>query len=623
MRKFILKLQYQKGTREFNCVYIDDEVQAEKYIYDILNGPKTLSYDIETSKLGNHRLSGLSPYLSSIALFQFCDGKNVYIFDGKIVSINLLSPIFIQKTLVAHFALFDLSHTRHKGCNIPDMHCTMIMYNLIKCAKFAANTDIDSEGDGQVQEWMGKLERYGASLKAMAAHILGIEVSKSQQESEWGVRPLTNEQLHYAAVDVAVTYDCAKVLLAALPKYNLAAAYTLDKKTMQPVVTMMLNGLEVDTTLHKEHIQEWTKRRDDTFSAISYMFEGVNLNSPSQLSSWITNNVEQKLLSTWPRSEKTGLFKADAKTLSKYSKLSWVSLLLTYKKYSKLLSTYGDTIIDSINPVTGRLHGSYTLGYTGTGRLSSRSPNLQNIPRDTTMRSIFIAKDKYVYVGADYSQIEIRVAGILSRDKAILAAYKEGVDLHRLIVAKVTGKPIDSITKEDRQMGKAINFGLLFGMGWGGLIEYSHWNYGVTLTEEESKKAVSEFRSLYKDYVIWQSICRDRAKTTGETTTIIGKTRKLSDTNIYTCSVNHPVQGSAAEIVKQALCNLEEHKANVVNCVHDEIILEVPSEDKDNSAALLRSCMIKAVTDIFPNCPNEMLNGIVELKTGKNWSECH
>jgi len=624
MNVFNLSLQYPKGRRGSKVIFIDNTPDAKKAVKEILDGPPTLSYDIETGKLRDHPQAGLSPYLSSISLFQFCNGETIYIFDAYGIDSTILFDIFETKNIIAHYALFDLMHTLHNtGKNIESMHCTMIMYNLLKCARFANNSAIDGEGDGQVANWMGKQERYGGSLRAVAAHILGIDISKTQQTSDWSQRPLSKEQLCYAATDVLVTYDCAKVLLKALSKYKLSSIYNLNRKAMHPLVRMMLNGLKVDTDAHIKHIEEWEKEKQNKLQQIEVLFDGVNLNSPTQISKWIEANVDKKLKTNWPVSEKTGLFKADTKTLHRYQALPWVDTLLSYKKYSKLLSTYGQSLLDAINPVTNRLHGSFTLGYTGTGRLSSRNPNLQNIPRGTTMRSIFIPSPRNIYVGADYSQIEIRVAGILSGDKAILQAYKDGIDLHKLIVAKVTGKDLKEITKQERQMGKAINFGLLFGMGWRGLIEYSKWNYGVSMTEQDSRKAVSEFRNLYKGYTSWQKKCRQQADISGTTTTMVGKVRKLSVTNQYTCSVNHPVQGSAAEIVIQALCNLYDAGAYIVNCVHDEIILEVLEYNVEEHSSTLEKCMIKAVTDIFPKCPKDMLKGIVELKTGKNWDECH
>ncbi len=623
-----LKFAITIGDKKLNCIYVCTTDLAERCIQALLTrSTPVLGFDIETGKKANYvydPVAGLCPYRSFPSLVQFYDGiDRCYMFDTFYLPLAMLAPIFAAKRVIAHNAIFDLQHMKHNGLDVPNMDCSMIMYNLVKCAEFASFEEEDeAEGEGEVTDWLGKGERYGASLRVCVAKLLGIRVDKELQTSNWTERPLSKEQLAYAAQDSWFTFDCGRVLSRKIKELGLAAVYRLNREALEPVTDMILNGISIDVEKHVKCCKEWEKERDRRqLQVLKHFGSLTNVRSTHHISKWLEANLPIAIQHKWPRSEKTGKLRSDAKSLSSFSELSFVKPLLEYKKLDRLLSSFGPTLLAKINPITKRLHGSYTLGYTATGRLSSRSPNVQQLPRGEEIRSIFIAGTDKVLVGGDYSQIELRVAAELSQDKAMLAVYKKGLDLHSYMASQIAGKPLDKVTKEERQLGKALNFGLAFGLGAKGLVDYAAWNYNVKLTEEQAYQHVRTFFDTYSGYAAWQKVQRDIAAKTNLTTTVTGKVRKLLPDRAYTRSVNTPVQGTASEIVITALNMLHKKLDNkmirLLVSVHDELILETHKSKVKEAKELLGTTMTEAYLKLFPR---GVINKLVDVKSGQTWA---
>ncbi len=627
--------------KEFTVVYIKTVALAERAKVRLLeSAASVLGFDIETGKQKaflNDPVAGLCPYRSFPSLIQFYDATSniCYLFDSVFLPAEFIAGLFtelkVTKRLIAHNSIFDLQHIKHNYGVSPVIDCSMIMYNMVRCAEFATVEEEEDtleeewegeEGDGTVLDWLTKYERHGASLRTVTAKLLGIRVEKELQVSNWTARPLSTRQLVYAANDARFTYDIGKILSNKLVDYGMQDIYALNRKALHPITDMILNGCEINTEKHVKDIKLWAARKDTLHVQVLKVFgNSTNIRSCNQISNWLEKHLPVKEQHLWPRSEKTGKMRSNAQTLNKFGYLPFIKPLLEYKKLDKLLSTYGQPLLDKICPVTKRLHGSFTLGYTATGRLSSRSPNLQNLPRDTDIRGIFKAAEGCVLVGADYSQIELRVAALLSQDRNMLKAYKEGIDLHSYLASKISGTRIESVTKEQRQLSKAINFGLLFGLGAKGLVEYAQWNYGVTLTLDEAYNHVRTFFDTFSGYSVWQQKTRDKANNSLQIATVMGKLRKLTAKRVFTCSVNHPVQGTAAEIVINALCRLRRHNntasIKTINCVHDELLLECPKEYEREARKLLSDSMKQAMVKVFPGAS---LNKLVDVKSGPTWA---
>lgn len=485
------KWAFRLEGKKLNCIYTPLQATAEKCIRRLLErSTPAVGFDIETAKHPRFKSdpqAGLCPYRSAISLLQFYDGiDTIYIFDALQLPLEMFREVFYTKRLVAHNAIFDVQHLRHAGFPDVTADCTMILYNLVRGAEFATMEEeeqsIDEnwqgeEGDGNALDWLAKYERYGASLRAVVAKLLGIRIEKELQVSNWANRPLSREQLSYAAKDSYLTYEVGKILSRKIIEYKMQKVYKLNREAIHPVCDMILNGWKIDTKAHQKDCIQWQKDKDRLHVQVIKLFgNATNIQSTVQISKWLEKHLPRDAQHGWPRSEKTGRLRSDAKTLSSYAHLSFVQPLLEYKKLEKMLSTYGLSLLEKVNPVTKRLHGSYTLGYTATGRLSSRNPNMQNLPRGYDIRKIFIPEEGNVIVSADYGQIEMRVAAILSRDKTMLSAYKNGVDLHEYIVSRITGKPLSRVTKSERQMGKACFSGdteILTKSGWVRLDSYN------------------------------------------------------------------------------------------------------------------------------------------------------
>ncbi len=222
----------------------------------------------------------------------------------------------------------------------------------------------------------------------------------------------------------------------------------------------------------------------------------------------------------------------------------------------KGLSTYGKGYAAHISPVTGRIHASFLLG-TAAGRLSCQSPNIQNPPRDAAFRALFAPAPGRCLVVADYGQIELRVAALVSGDSAMRAAYEQGQDLHRKTAAAVLGIEPGAVTKGQRQMAKAVNFGLLFGQGAKGLQAYAKASYGAELSQREAEKARAAFFTAYPGLRRWQEQQQEQARFAKQVHTPGGRCRGLDgDRQLATASLNTPIQGGAAECLLAALAAL-------------------------------------------------------------------
>jgi DNA polymerase-1 len=285
----------------------------------------------------------------------------------------------------------------------------------------------------------------------------------------------------------------------------------------------------------------------------------------------------------------------------------------------KGLGTYGTGYAKHISPVTGRIHSNFTLGGTATGRLSCSSPNIQNPPRDPAFRALFAPTPGRCLVVADYGQIELRVAALVSGDPAMLAVYEQGEDLHRKTAAAFLGKEPGAVSKAERQIAKGINFGMLFGSGSKGLQAFCKSSYGVELSLTQADKARAAFFQAYPGLSAWQGQTRKAAELAKQVRTPGGRVRGL-DKNIGTECLNTPVQGGAAECLLAALAALDVDSlgGRLVNIVHDELVVECAPEQAGAVSAAVEAAMVAGFLAIFPSGSTRDL---VEAHSGPNWAK--
>ena len=271
----------------------------------------------------------------------------------------------------------------------------------------------------------------------------------------------------------------------------------------------------------------------------------------------------------------------------------------------------------------GRIHGQFDPMGTATGRFSSKTPNLQNIGRGE-LRSCFVAPEVRALVIADYSQIELRAAAAIAGESKMVESYQRGDDLHRITAASVLGKPLEDVTKEDRQLAKAVNFGLLYGQNAKGLVRYAKTSYGVTITEDEARLIRQKFFATYGRLRQWHGESHRLAEQgVAEVRTAFGRRRLIEPTATewerFTALVNTPVQGGCADGLKQALIDLSAklpEEARIISTVHDEIIVECDQAAAEVVRELLQSTMREAMAAIFPQVPIEVEAGVCS-----NWGD--
>lgn len=470
-----------------------------------------------------------------------------------------LEPLFSEgPRLVFHHAMFDLEFLAHLGLEPSSGHLydTAIAEQLIRhSGRMPALTDL--------------VERY-----------LGFPLDKSLQKSDWS-QDLTPEQLRYAALDARSTLLVYLKQSPILHELGLERVAGIEFRSAPAVVWMRRAGVPFDP---ERWVSVAKTEEAQAAEALRELDPSVNWASPKQV------------LETLRR---IGLDLPDTsfESLSRYREQPVVAALLRYREHSKRLGTYGATWLQHLHPETGRIHPGWRLIGADTGRMACSSPNLMQVPREPLYRACFRAPEGRVLVKADYSQIELRLAALIAEEQAMLEAFAEGQDLHTKTALAVTGKPLGAISKQDRQLAKALNFGLLYGMGAESLRSYALANYGVTLTPNEAAELRERFFRAYPGLRRWH-----RSQPEGETE-VRTLTGRLRVTDRYTEKLNTPVQGSGADILKLALALLYERRHRLpgvhpVLAVHDELVLEAPAHLASLAQVHLEQAMLEAAQSV-------------------------
>ena len=549
--------------------------------------------DIETTPRPEWRTdtkAGLDPHKAIIRTVQiYPGGGECFVFDVGTRGLSVLAPLW-ERPMVAHNAVFELKFLLQVGANLTRVDCTKLQANALH----------------------GTLP----SLKDLSAAVLGWKMDKALQLSDFGGE-LSQAQLDYAALDAVAAFKLAQVQGPALGER--ARCYRLMADAQKAIARLELSGCPFDVEAHGRLMARWQTTAEAARGELDSLIAGVNPDSPQQLSKWLAANLPADLVETWPKTA-GGSLQTDADTLAGLT-LPALEPLARYKTARKLLSTYGTGYKNHINPVTGRLHPSFLLGGTATGRLACRTPNIQNPPRGADFRALFAPAPGRVFVVADYSQVELRVAAIVSGDAAMLAAYDAGEDLHRKTAGAVLKKAPGEVTKTERQMAKAVGFGLLFGQGAKGLQRYAKASYGVEMSQAEAEKARREFFKAYPGLSLWQTETRKAAERAGQVRTPGGRVRKLDGKGVATECLNTPIQGGAAEAMLAALAVLEPQLAGLgaalVNVVHDELVVECDPDNAGAVAHAVEAAMVAGFAVIFPRGSTRDL---VEAHTGANWA---
>jgi DNA polymerase-1 len=576
--------------------YLVEPGAAEQALSELATLPDTGPWglDIETMPLPAFRQdskAGLDPWRSSIRLVQvYPGGSTCYVFDVATLGLSALQELLQARAFVAHNAVFELKFLLHAGAAPARLGCTLLQDNAL--------------GNGR------------RSLAALVKERLDWAMDKTLQVSDWTAANLTGAQVEYAALDAVAAYQLARVQAPQLQQRDLSRCYQLMRDAQRAIAQLELNGCPFDTAAHTALIAQWQSTAEQARGELDSLLNGANPDSPLQLSKWLSANLPAETLAAWPRTA-TGQLQTNADALAGLT-LPALEPLARYKTAIKGLSTYGKGYAAHISPVTGRIHANFTLGGTATGRLSCSSPNIQNPPRDPAFRALFAPTPGRCLVVADYGQIELRVAALVSGDPAMLAVYEQGEDLHRKTAAAFLGKEPSAVSKAERQIAKGINFGMLFGSGAKGLQAFCKSSYGVDLSLAQADKARAAFFTAYPGLSAWQKQTRNAAELAKQVRTPGGRVRGL-DKNIGTECLNTPVQGGAAECLLATLAALDVDSlgGRLVNIVHDELVVECAPEQAGAVSAAVEAAMVAGFLAIFPTGSTRDL---VEAHSGPNWA---
>ena len=471
------------------------------------------------------------------------------------------------------------------------------------------------------------------NMDDLAKRYLGHQTISFEEIAGKGKNQLTFNQIpleqaaEYAAEDADVTMKLQQVLWEKLSKEP-----TLEKlfKEMELPLLGVLSRMErrgvlIDSDALFLQSNEIANRLSE-LEEQAYVLAGqpFNLASTKQLQEILFDKLGLPVIQKTPK----GAPSTNEEVLEELTfSHELPKVLVEHRGLSKLKSTYTDKLPQMVNPQTGRVHTSYHQAVTATGRLSSSDPNLQNIPirneEGRRIRQAFIAREGFTVVAADYSQIELRIMAHLSQDQGLINAFTQGKDIHRSTAAEIFGVALDEVTSEQRRNAKAINFGLIYGMSAFGLSRQ------LGIGRADAQSYMDLYFKRYPGVQTFMHDIREKAKAQGYVETLFGRRLYLPDINSSNgmrrkaaerVAINAPMQGTAADIIKRAMIQLDQKLQNdpdiaMIMQVHDELVFEVRSEKVEFYSELIKTQMENAADLVVPL--------IVDVGQGTNWDEAH
>ena len=471
------------------------------------------------------------------------------------------------------------------------------------------------------------------NMDDLAKRYLGHQTISFEEIAGKGKNQLSFNQIpleqaaEYAAEDADVTMKLQQVLWEKLSKEP-----TLEKlfKEMELPLLGVLSRMErrgvlIDSDALFLQSNEIANRLSE-LEEQAYVLAGqpFNLASTKQLQEILFDKLGLPVIQKTPK----GAPSTNEEVLEELAfSHELPKVLVEHRGLSKLKSTYTDKLPQMVNPQTGRVHTSYHQAVTATGRLSSSDPNLQNIPirneEGRRIRQAFIAREGFTVVAADYSQIELRIMAHLSQDQGLINAFTQGKDIHRSTAAEIFGVALDEVTSEQRRNAKAINFGLIYGMSAFGLSRQ------LGIGRADAQSYMDLYFKRYPGVQTFMHDIREKAKAQGYVETLFGRRLYLPDINSSNgmrrkaaerVAINAPMQGTAADIIKRAMIQLDQTLQNdpdiaMIMQVHDELVFEVRSEKVAFYSELIKTQMESAANLVVPL--------IVEVGQGTNWDEAH
>ena len=593
-----------------NYVTVDSEEKLDALV-KALSSTESFAFDTETTGTNPMEvdLVGLSFSIKPDSAFYVPVGHN----KGK--------QLKLEKVLAALKPVLENKSIKKYGQNLK--YDIEVLYNN---GINVRNLSFDTMIAAYTLDPTGKI-----GLKNLAHGLLGKKMIEITELIGTGAKQITLAEVDiepvsdYACSDADVTLQLVPVLKQNIIKENLSELFNnIEMPLIDVLASMEENGVSIDQGKLKEMSKELEaemKHLETHIFAISG--EVFNINSPKQLQ----NILYEKLKLPIIKKTKTGA-STDAEVLDELAvHFEIAKRLLDYRQLQKYKSTYVDVLPTLVNPKTGRIHTSFNQTITVTGRLSSSNPNLQNIPAKGAMakriREAFVpAKKGWKILGADYSQIELRILAHLSGDPVFTKAFNGDMDIHKATAAEVFDVPLDDVTDEMRDKAKVVNFGIIYGMSDFGLSK------SLKIKKTEAAKYIDKYFTKHAGVKKFIDEVIAQAKKDGFVCTLLGRKRPLPDINspnmglrnfAERTAINTPVQGTAADIIKVAMINIHNQlivrklKAKMLLQVHDELVFEVPDEEVTEVRKLVEHEMVNAVKLDVPVK--------VHIGAGNSWAE--
>ncbi len=437
------------------------------------------------------------------------------------------------------------------------------------------------------------------------------------------------EQTQYAVEDADVTFQLKQVFEPKLKENNLTELFqNIEMPLLRVLTKMELEGIQLDVDFLQSLTQDLNKDIIYLESAIYKTADkDFNLASPRQLGEVLFDNLK---LVEKPKKTKTGQYATGEEILSKLAnEHPIVANILEWRGLVKLKNTYVEALPKEVNHKTGRVHTTFSQAVAATGRLSSNNPNLQNIPirteRGRQVRKAFVPRNSdFTLLAADYSQIELRLIAELSGDETMKQSFMRGEDIHKATAANVFKVALDEVTREQRSHAKTVNFGIIYGVSAFGLSQQTN------LSRKESKELIDTYYETYPTLKTYISEQVNLARDQGYVETLLGRRRYLKNINSRNAivraadernAVNAPIQGSAADIIKIAMINIQKllengkYRSKMLLQVHDELVFDIHKEELETLKPLIKETMENAYKISIPL--------IVDVGLGVDWLEAH
>jgi len=622
---------------------------------DITPAKKTL---IET------QLTTSSPYETVFTQVQFdawmerLNQADLFAIDTETTSLDTM------KAQIVGICLAVQENETRQACYIPLAHdyegapaqldMTMVLNtlkpilenpNVAKCGQnlkydwhVLKNHDIELQGiqfDTMLESYTFNSVATRHNMDDLALKYLNHRTIHFQDIAGKGKKQLTFNQIDievaapYAAEDADITLQLHQTLWPQIEaEPTLSKVLSNIEMPLLPVLAHMeRNGVLLDTEMLAIQSDELTKKLAD-LEQKAHLIAGevFNLNSSKQLQVILFENLELPILKKTPKGQPSTAEPVLAELAEQGHEMP--TLILKYRSMAKLKSTYTDALPKQINASTGRVHTSYQQAVASTGRLSSTDPNLQNIPvrsaEGRRIRQAFIAAPGHQLIAADYSQIELRIMAHLSGDAGLVNAFSEGKDIHQATAAEIFGVSLDEVTTDQRRSAKAVNFGLIYGMSAFGLAKQ------LNVSRNLAQEYINLYFSRYPGVLTYMDTTKENAKANGFVETLMGRRLYLPDINASNgmlrqyaerTAINAPMQGTAADIIKTAMINMEAwlktcpFDIKMIMQVHDELVFEVADEDMEAVKPHIKALMESALELNVPL--------IVDMGEGINWDQAH